>query len=408
MQLKSLIKLHLILKISLENIKICRECNQQLENTNALVKKAKQLERLFNGLKEENDPDLTITRINAYREHFNLDPIIIAEIEIEIATADDKVETEENLESLEEESIVIESLEESLIIEDEFEVEEEVYIELEEECQISEDSPNAEVDNPLQKISALRLRKTENEKLFNFRCHICSDQEFENMRLLGKHCKESHNCLPKVKCCSDDCSAVLHTWRRLMIHKEKHFPNDDQIKCPECQQVFVTTVGLEKHMKKHLTALICSKCGKKSKDPKSLRWHEAMHEKSLEERQKYDCPYPNCGVKFITKQAQQDHIAARHEKVISCYCDYPNCDRGFYTKKAYHEHVKNAHSERTLRCDHCNFKARTKTALKNHNAVHSVGDLYQCDICNASFAAYRRLKAHMSKIQLYHLLRYKS
>ena len=362
---------------------------------------------MFEGLKQENECDLTLTRLNAYRAHFSLEPII----EDEHAKCDEKQVIDESNEYIEykidntAEEIVTETFEDvvdsSLIIQEEFGSDDEIFMELEEESEVieysSEEHPQLQVLPKTFHFAS--QKKTEDEKLFTFRCHVCSNQEFQNMKNLAVHCKESHNCLPQVKCCSNDCDSVLSTWRRLMIHKEKHFPNDSQLRCHLCQKVYVTAVGLEKHMEKHSIRLICSQCGKNFKDPKTLRWHEETHQKSLEERRNHQCPYPDCGQKFITKQACENHIGMKHQKVISCYCNYPNCDKGFYTKKAYYEHLRNTHSERRFSCEQCNFKAKTKSALRIHKDVHTVGELYLCDICDAAFSVYRRLKAHMSKFK---------
>lgn len=377
-------------------------CNQQLENTNRMVESAKRLERLYNGLMEENYPELTLARLNAYRAHFNLQPII-PEV-FEVVKSDDKQETHDSEYSeykYEEtgEEIVTESLEgeSSLIIQEDFVVEEEIYLEqLDEDSEVieySHDDPD-EVSQKRKNHSSSN-RKTEEEKLFCFSCHICSNLEFQNMKALAGHCKEFHNCMPQVKCCSDECDSVLSTWRRLMIHKEKHFPNDDKLRCPQCQKVYITAAGLEKHIEKHSIPLICSQCGKNFKDPKTLRWHEETHLKSLDERRNHQCSY--CGIKFITKQACDNHIGMKHHKVVNSYCNYPNCDKSFFTKKAYYEHIRNTHGERKFSCEHCSFKAKTKSALKIHSDVHTVGEVYVCDICDAAFSVYRRLKSHMSE-----------
>lgn len=376
-----------------------------------MIKSAKHLERLFSSLESENDPDLSsLPRINAYRAHFDLDPIATEEFETEIhASPEPEVNTEYveiKFDDDNEEEVVEDTLGEdqeedtSLIIQDEhFEMDGDVYVEqLEEESEVieylSEDyqpslvSPKAKNQKPSQK-------RTEDEKLFTFRCHLCDTGEFPSMKLLAEHCKEFHTSLPQVACCSDDCSAVLSTWRRLMIHKEKHFPNDDQLRCRLCKKVYITAAGLEKHIEKHSIPLICSQCGKRFKDPKSLRWHEETHVKSLEERRNHKCSYDECGLKFITKQACENHIAMKHERIISCLCIYPNCGKSFYTRKAYNEHLRNTHSERRFCCEHCNFKAKTKSALRTHKDIHFKEESYLCDICDAAFSAYRRLKAHM-------------
>lgn len=239
-------------------------------------------------------------------------------------------------------------------------------------------------------------QKTDDEKFFIFACHFCNHPEFLNMKTLASHCKEEHNTTPKVTCCSEKCGAVLSTWRRLLIHKEQHFPSDDRLKCPQCQRQYVTQAKLDLHMEKHKFYYVCNYCGKNFKELKTLRTHEEIHQKPLEERRNHFCPY-NCGMRFISSQACRNHIAMKHQKIVTCQCTESNCGKSFYTRKAYHEHLKNTHAERKFNCDDCSFKAKTKSALSVHRDSHKTGSNFVCDLCNASFPVHRRLKDHMGK-----------
>lgn len=395
-------------KISTESKKICYVCLDQFTQFHDFVVKAKSLERLFTGLKEENDVDLIPKRLNAYRAHFNLKSVIPE------TTSDDSnnqpdVDYEcieyriDDMEYKEEDGILTDTLDEadsSTIVQEEFVVDDEIFIEEEVEDTILEDY----LQQPQQRLSIksrnLITEKTEDEKLFTFSCHICS-QEFLKMKLLALHCKEQHNCQPLVRCCSQDCDAVLSTWRRLMIHKENHFPSDENLRCPECQRVYVTLPGFKKHMEKHNIRYVCSHCGKVFKETKTLQWHEQTHLKSLDDRRNHQCSNAECGRKFITKQACENHFRMKHERIINCYCKYPDCNKGFFTKKAYYEHMRNTHTDRKFSCELCSFKAKTKSALNTHKDIHQLGEEYSCDLCDAAFSVYRRLKAHMGEFSFF-------
>lgn len=389
-----------------DDLRVCCECHQAIMRVNEIVESAKNLSRLYTGLLEENPADLTLERLNAYRAHFNLKTMITHEEEVHedmqvYEYIEYNLEPEE--EALEDETVEMDS---SMKREEEEIYEEEVYEEeIEELLDDSQFSVSYVTDSfeekykPPQSFSRRSdmTTKTDDEMLFTFQCHLCAQPEFLKMRLLTMHCRKMHNCLPLVKCCSDDCDAVLSTWRRLMIHKEKHFPNYERLRCSECYKVYMTEAGLNKHRESHKQLFICNHCGKEFKEAKTLKWHEATHLKPLEERKCHQCPYEECGIKFITKQACQNHIGAKHQKVINVYCKEPDCGKGFFTRKAYHEHVRNSHSERKFFCDQCNFKGRTKAALNTHKDIHRTGETYSCDLCSAVFTGYRRLKSHMSK-----------
>lgn len=412
----NILTISLIFKISSDNMKLCVDCHAQLKQFYYFYVRAKSLDRLFTGLMQENEVDLSVKRLNAYRSHFNLESMLPETIShIESIIPDDQYGsfefTAEEIEEKDDEEIVTEILDEaesSLIVQDEeFSIEEEVFMEEEVEDYITEDNITEDFNQqsqprPQQKIFAkqrnLVTEKTEDEKLFTFQCHLCTQPEFLKMKLLALHCKEIHDCLPLVHCCSPDCEAVLSTWRRLLIHKEKHFPNDENLRCPECQKVYVTTAGFNKHMEKHNLRFVCSHCGKVFKETKTLQWHEQTHLKSLEDRRNHQCPYTECALKFITKQACENHIRMKHERIITQYCKFLDCDKSFFTKKAYYEHMRNTHTDRKFSCDLCSFKAKTRSALNTHGDVHRLGEEFSCDICNAAFSVYRRLKAHMGKL----------
>lgn len=369
--------------------------------------RVKFLGRLFSGLQEENFSDLTVERLNAYRAHFNLS-LISEELQQTLPDFEPKQEDEchyieiEEAEYIEDDDNmheeILEAVDVSIIQEDYGIVEEEVYMDEnqleEEELDISEDH-QVEYKPKVSHLKNNNTQQTEDEKLFTFQCHVCQI-EVAKMKLLEAHCKQIHGCVPRVKCCSDECDSVLSTWRRLMIHKEKHFPTDNHLKCHECSRIFTTSVRLAEHMDRHRIRFVCAHCGKYFKEIKTLRWHEDTHTKPIEERRNHQCMYEDCGLMFITKQACNNHIAQKHEKVVNYFCTEPGCNKAFFTRKNLYEHVR-IHGERKFFCDQCNFKAKTKCALNVHKDMHTVGDSYACDICGSRFSVYRRLKSHMSK-----------
>lgn len=233
--------------MSAESIKICKDCNEQLTQIDDLFNKARNLERLFTGISEESDADLTIVRLNAYREHFKLKDKITEVNNSEFEYIEYKIEDEET--ELEYETTeIIERIEEfnddAIIQEEDYGVAEEIYLEgnesIESEDAVFTHESQQQLINfaPIKPRNLDSIEKSEEEKLFIFQCHVCLQPEFTNMKLLSVHCKTLHNCLPLVKCCSEECDAKLSTWRRLLIHKEKHFPNSDgsKLRCGECNR----------------------------------------------------------------------------------------------------------------------------------------------------------------------------
>jgi hypothetical protein len=168
----------------------------------------------------------------AYRAHFSLSGEIF-----------DKPLTDSSFSEYIEEDVIHESLEETEIIDEQIEEiyeDEEIIQNVEEEIYLEALEAETETEETIfqDEESFKKLDKTEDEKYFRFQCHICDEPEFQNMRSLTNHCKSIHDALPLVKCCSENCNSVLSTWRRLLIHKEKHFPSEtsSKFRCDSCNR----------------------------------------------------------------------------------------------------------------------------------------------------------------------------
>jgi hypothetical protein len=194
---------------------------------------------------------LNLIRLNAYRSHFGLSNVEseqVVETEVE-----PKSEIESKSEVFYDQGMGGDFMEEVVHGEVD-EAVDEFYEEVIEEF----------IDDPKNEIEEIYTEElieeafdedekqiTENEKFFTFQCHICDNLIFSQFRDLQNHTKNVHNALPQVACCSQKCGKILSTWRRLMIHKEKHFPSpsDDVLRCEQCYRIFTTEAGFEKHKK---------------------------------------------------------------------------------------------------------------------------------------------------------------
>lgn len=199
---------------------------------------------MFKGLDDEDENDLCIRRLNAYRSHFKMSTMI------ETEANDIKID-----ESANDDEEVFEYIEDDLI-EDQEAIVEEILVEtIENDAEMNEIDEDA-VDETIEATSdderTYMYHMTESNKLlklFTFKCHLCPQPAYPNMRLLTEHCQMQHNTQPSVKCCSSECGKMLQTWRRLMIHKEKHFPSQEAMTCEICHTVFATRTGFENHKK---------------------------------------------------------------------------------------------------------------------------------------------------------------
>lgn len=173
---------------------MCIQCTSQITQLIELISTAKSLERLFTGLDQENDSDLTRARLDAYRAHFNLQSMIPEAFTVELH--EDFEEQDESTEYVvdylseeNEEEIPTEVVDSSSIVQDGYEVGEEVLYE--EESDIIEESfavcfPEA--------LTQKQKSRTEDESFFTFKCHVCTHPEFQMMKQLEQHCRQCHDC----------------------------------------------------------------------------------------------------------------------------------------------------------------------------------------------------------------------
>jgi uncharacterized C2H2 Zn-finger protein len=183
------------------------------------------------------NPSMSVSKLNEIRAQYELESITEA-IEEEMLVEN----YEETIESIHEEILEPEIIEEYIFEEEDTE-------------------PEQQQENETKSCSKRPLDKTDGDKLFNFKCHEC-DEEFAKMQLLTAHCKSAHNTKPQIECV---CGKKLSTWKRLLEHKAKHFQNDENsgFTCVQCNLNYKTLQAYEKHKeKKHgenAEKFICSR-----------------------------------------------------------------------------------------------------------------------------------------------------
>lgn len=223
-----------------------------------------------------------------------------------------------------------------------------------------------------------KLEKTENEKLYEFNCHVC-DQEFPKMQLLAAHCRSEHQTQPQVLCW---CGTMLSTWKRLMAHKTKHLKDSGEFNCGDCGVSYKTKSAYEKHVSvKHgpdAVKFICSQCGKEFKERQILKNHERIH---LPDELKLKHPCVHCGKSFVNSHCLKIHIARIHEKVALHTCEL--CGKGCITKSDLKWHMDKHETSRNFECEICNLKFKSTNSLRIHKRRHFNQDkVVVCPIAN--------------------------
>lgn len=183
------------------------------------------------------------------------------------------------------------------------------------------------------------------------------------MPQLIRHCREFHNCIPKVNCI---CGKQLSTWKRLMIHKNKHFPDQVTFDCKECKMSYKLKSTYESHMlQKHgpnAIKLGCTKCGKLFKEVRTLISHERTH---LPNELKLTHPCPNCSKKFVNKNSLRSHISSVHEVALMFTCE--TCGKAFTSKSNLTSHLFVHSDVKNIQCDICSACFKNMDSLRKVN-----------------------------------------
>lgn len=209
---------------------------------------------------------------------------------------------------------------------------------------------------------------------------------------LIRHCRESHNCIPKVNCI---CGKQLSTWKRLMIHKKKHFPDKVNFNCEKCNISYKLMSTYQSHMQqKHGPDSIkfdCIKCGKSFKDSRAFAYHERTH---LPSELKLTHPCLHCNKKFVNKNSLKAHIASVHDMALMFTCE--TCGKAFTSKSNLTSHLYVHSDVKNIQCDVCSARFKNMDSLRKHKRTHMEKNI-ACEICGKLYRSTNNLRAHMGK-----------
>ncbi|XP_073828695.1 uncharacterized protein [Musca autumnalis] len=223
-----------------------------------------------------------------------------------------------------------------------------------------------------------------------FKCDICYTA-YPVKGDLNRHMQTKHSDCPKPK--------VTH-------------------KCNKCEKTFVKATGYRIHLEfcdgrppdNSKTQVSCEKCGKISKNKKSLRKH-ILHEHPENDKQ-YQCQI--CDQICKSKQNLKSHFQAVHTtEDCKYYCKW--CPKTYRTSSLRLTHYKRVHTQlykeewfkkreqvknKRYKCTECDKVYRTTFALSEHMAQHrsNTTPLYKCKYCNNGYKYSSNLSAHVQRV----------
>ena len=183
--------------------------------------------------------------------------------------------------------------------------------------------------------------------------------------------------------------------------------NNEQIQCPECSKVFVSTHYMIKHFQGYHDSVMqynaynqvvhktekvkydetnktycCQQCDAQYATHKDA----IIHVKSEHEGVNYKCN--ECSYYGPTKSKLRRHVRAIHEGVkLQC----KQCDKQFSKSSDMQAHVN------SISCDHCEYQISCSKKLSEHfENMHA--EKYQCKYCKEVFSMQESLEDHIKSM----------
>ena len=159
--------------------------------------------------------------------------------------------------------------------------------------------------------------------------------------------------------------------------------NNEQIQCPECSKVFVSTHYMIKHFQGYHDSVM-------QYNAYNQVVHKTEKVKYDETNKTYCCQ--QCDAQYATHKDAIIHVKSEHEDV-----NYQCNDCSYYgpTKSKLRRHVRAIHEGVKLQCKQCDKQFSKSSDMQAHvNSKHN----YQCKSCKEVFSMQESLEDHIKSM----------
>lgn len=213
--------------------------------------------------------------------------------------------------------------------------------------------------------------------------------------------KEKSEVSDKFKC--EFCDRGFRTQQKRGMHIKEEHP-DCALKCPVCGVEFEQRRRLTIHLKSHSRVRRppklkevkervtpeCKICNKTFLHESGLQIHtQSFHPEEIKGKKSFCCE--KCGSMFWTKTALVEHQRIHSDKK-PFVCSF--CKKAFCRRSDLKSHTKVHTGEKPFPCPHCERTFRQRLQMVHHIRTHTGEKPYKCDFCEKAFAKRDQFTRH--------------
>ncbi|EFA01662.1 zinc finger protein 143 [Tribolium castaneum] len=319
-----------------------------------------------NELQEDSVPDDPLEGVGL--DNMNDSSTSFSETDLKLITLGDGrifVTTDNNLQSLQTQSMMVETPEETET--------------MTESAQLSNEEESS-VDNSDVNYQLLQLEDGSQAIFTLYKIKNNEDVKDEPPKKVKKY-----------QCPHESCDKVYATSYHLTVHIRSHTdckPYPCSIE--GCEKKFATNYSLKAHIRTHTgeKPYACSVCTKQFKTSGDLQKHLRIHTGE----KPFECPIEGCGRSFTTSNIRKVHIRS-HTGERPYICD---CGKAFTSSTNYKNHLRIHSGEKPYVCtvEGCGKRFTEYSSLYKHNAVHMPVRPHMCIFCGQRFKQESALNLH--------------